>query len=89
MMNGYVEVKIARDASSVLMQTALHATSGKECTELIFLSMLNRRPSRTESRSWDKDFTAAAKKKDQAKIKEIYSDLIWTLANSNEFIFVK
>ena len=89
MMNGYVEERIARDASSVLMQTALAAKSGKECTESIFLSMLNRKPARSEARAWDKEFTAAAKKKDQAKIKEIYTDLIWTLANSNEFIFVK
>ena len=30
MMNGYVEEKIATDSSSVLMQTALKAKSGKE-----------------------------------------------------------
>ena len=89
MMNGYVEEKIATDSSSVLMQTALKAKSGKECTEAIFLSMLNRKPTRKESRAWEKDFDEAAKRKDQAKIKEIYTDLIWTLANSNEFIFIK
>lgn len=89
MMNGYVEEKIATDSSSVLMQTALKAKSGKECTESIFLSMLNRKPTRKESRAWEKDFDEAAKRKDQAKIKEIYTDLIWTLANSNEFIFIK
>ncbi len=89
MMNGYVEEKIATDSSSVLMQTALKAKSGKECTESIFLSMLNRKPTRKESREWEKDFDDAARRKDQAKIKEIYTDLIWTLANSNEFIFIK
>ena len=89
MMNGYVEEKIARDPSSVLMQTALAAKSGKECTESIFLSMLNRKPTRKESRLWVSEFDEAARKKDNAKIKEIYSDLIWTLANSNEFIFLK
>jgi hypothetical protein len=89
MMNGYVEQKIATDSSSVLMQTALNAKSGKECTESIFLSMLNRKPTRKESRAWEKDFDDASKRKDQAKIKEIYTDLIWTLANSNEFIFIK
>lgn len=89
MMNGYVEEKIATDSSSVLMQTALKAKSGKECTESIFLSMLNRKPTRKESRAWEKDFDDAARRKDQAKIKEIYTDLIWTLANSNEFIFIK
>ncbi|MFT5303006.1 MAG: hypothetical protein ACI87E_003802 [Mariniblastus sp.] len=89
MMNGYVEEKIARDPSSVLMQTALAAKSAKECTESIFLSMLNRKPSRQESRSWDQEFKDASKAKDLTKVREIYADLIWTLANSNEFIFVK
>ena len=87
MMNGYVETNIAKDASSVLMQTALKSTSGKECTESIFLSMLNREPTSAESRIWTRDFKAAGN--DKAQIKEVYTDLIWMLANSNEFIFVK
>lgn len=89
MMNGYVEQRIARDGSSTLMQTALKAKNAKQCTESIFLSMLNRKPTSKEARDWEKDFKKAVSKNDQAKIKEIYSDLIWTLANSNEFIFVK
>ena len=87
MMNGYVETNIAKDASSVLMQTALKSTSGEECTEAMFLSMLNRKPTPNESRTWKRDFKSA--RGDKAKIKEVYTDLIWTLANSNEFIFVK
>ncbi|MEM9943619.1 MAG: DUF1549 domain-containing protein [Planctomycetota bacterium] len=89
MMNGYVEQKITRDSSSVLMQTALTARSGKECTDLIFLSMLNRKPTAAEAKEWKYEFESAVKQKDPAKIKEIYSDLIWMLANSNEFIFNK
>ncbi len=50
MMNGYVEERIARDASSMLMQTALNAKNAKECTESIFLSMLNREPTTREAR---------------------------------------
>jgi hypothetical protein len=89
MMNGYVEQKITKDTSSILMQTALKATSGKECVELIYLSMLNRKPTSKEAREWKKDFDEAVRQKDNAKVKEVYADLIWTLANSNEFIFVK
>ncbi len=88
MMNGYIEEKISKDAGSVLMQTALKATSAKECTELIFLSMLNREPTSKERRAWERDFKDAVKE-GTAKVKEVYADLIWTLANSNEFIFVK
>lgn len=89
MMNGYVEERISRDSSSMLMQTALKAKTAKECTESIFLSMLNRKPTSKEARDWEGDFKKAVAKNDAAKIKETYSDLIWTLANSNEFIFVK
>ena len=89
MMNGYVEEKISRDAGSVLMQTALAATSAKQCTESVFLSMLNRKPTKNEARSWDKEFSEASKANDMSMVKEVYADLIWTLANSNEFIFVK
>jgi hypothetical protein len=89
MMNGYIEQKIAKDSSSVLMQAALAAETAKECTESIFLAMLNRKPTRAEARSWERDFKTAVKDRDKTKIKEIYTDLIWTLANSNEFIFVK
>ncbi|MFK7770402.1 MAG: DUF1549 domain-containing protein [Mariniblastus sp.] len=90
MMNGMVEERIARDSASVLMQTALAAKSGKECTESIFLSMLNRQPTKKESRIWEREFKEASRDKNpQGKNKEVYTDLIWTLANSNEFIFVK
>lgn len=92
MMNGYIEEKISRDGSSVLMQTALSAKSAKECTELIFLSMLNRKPTGKEASEWRRDFDSAQKAKPAERterVKEVYTDLIWTLANSNEFIFVK
>ena len=88
MMNGYVEEKIARDPTSVLMQTVLTAENKEECTELVFLAMLNREPTSSEARSWKRDF-AKAMKVGRGKVKEVYSDLIWTLANSNEFVFVK
>ena len=39
--------------------------------------------------TWERDFASAQKQKDKVKVKEVYTDLIWTLANSNEFIFVK
>ena len=89
MMNGYVEQRIARDQSSLLMQTGINAKTSKDCVERVFLSMLNRKPKSNELRVWTREFDQAYRKKDEAKIKEIFNDLIWTLANSNEFIFVK
>ena len=89
MMNGHIEKSICRDQSSVLMQAALKCRSAKQCIETVFMSMLNRKPSNKEVSVWRRDFDMAVKKHDQRKIMETFSDLIWTLANSNEFIFQK
>ena len=89
MMNGYVEDKIARDQRSVLYKTISKASNARQATELAFLSMLNRKPTPKEAREWNSEFASASKKKDQSKIDEVRHDLIWTLANSNEFIFIK
>jgi len=89
MMNGYIDEKIARDPASVLMQSVLTAKDEKQCTDLIFLAMLNRKPTSDEARSWKKDFANANRGGNKAELREVYADLIWMLANSNEFVFVK
>lgn len=89
MMNGYVEERIARDQSSVLMQAGIQAKGSRDCVETVFLSMLNRKPKSQERNVWIREFDNAFKRNEQGKVKEIFSDLIWTLANSNEFIFIK
>lgn len=89
MMNGYVEQRIARDPNSLLMQAALQTNSPEECTEIVFLSMLNRQPNSQELQVWNAEFGDAYARKDTQRIREAYGDLIWTLANSNEFIFQK
>jgi len=89
MMNGYIEQTICRDNSSKLMQSVMATKTAAECTETIFLSMLNRRPSRSELKIWESEFSSAMQDRDKKKLNHTYSDLIWTLANSNEFIFIK
>jgi len=55
--------------------------NGADAIKTIFLTMLSREPSRSEVRQWQSDL--------QTDFKSGYGDLIWTLANSNEFIFLK
>ena len=87
MMNGMVETNISRDQNSVLMQSALKARTAKECISTVFLTMLNREPTGKEIRTWRRDFDRSVATKKQTKINETFADLIWTIANSNEFIF--
>ena len=89
MMNGMLEKSICRDRNSLLMQHALQSESSQECIETVFLSMLSREPTRQEIKIWRPDFDTAAKIRNQNKMQETFADLIWTIANSNEFIFQK
>ena len=80
MMNGMIDKTIARDQNSVLMTNVLKSRR-EDVVKVIFLSMLSRKPTTQEVNLWAPDF-----KEDR---KTAYTDLIWTIANSNEFIFVK
>ena len=88
MMNGMLEQNICRDPNSVLMQQAVQAGNSQECIEMVFLTMLSRKPNRKELKAWLPDFDAAVGKQ-QSAMMDTFSDLIWTIANSNEFIFQK
>ena len=88
MMNGLLEKEICRDPNSVLMQQAVQAGSSQECIEMVFLTMLSRKPNRKELKAWLPDFDAAFSQRQNAMV-DTFSDLIWTIANSNEFIFQK
>lgn len=80
MMNGFIENSIAKDKNTVLMSNVLKANRS-DVIDVIYLTMLARRPTGKELRTWAPDFD-----KDPVPA---YNDLIWTIANSNEFIFVK
>lgn len=90
MMNGMIEKQIVKDPNTVLMSNLLKLqgsqSGGRGVTEAaavntIFLTMLNREPTRSERKQWQSDI--------RSDFKAGYGDLIWTLANSNEFIFLK
>lgn len=82
LMNGFLETRIANNQATVLMQNLIEAKDARQAIEIVYLSMLNREPTQTELVVWSGDFRKYRKD-------EVVSDLIWTLANTNEFIFVK
>ena len=90
MMNGMIENQIVKDPNTVLMSNLLKMQGSqrgsREANEIdaintVFLTMLNREATRKEQRQWRTDL--------KTDFKSGYGDLIWTLANSNEFIFLK
>jgi hypothetical protein len=81
LMNGFLEARIVRNPNTVLMLNVMAATGIEEKIDSIFLSILSRRPTPEEQRTWMPDF--------RRDPRTAMGDLIWTLVNSNEFIFVK
>ena len=81
MMNGLLESRIVSNPNTMLMRNVVAADTPAKKIESIFLTILNRSPTRPEIKMWGSDF------KDDPRTAE--KDLIWTLVNSNEFIFVK
>ena len=81
LMNGFVDDAIGRDENSVLTRNVLYAKNKSEAIETVFLTMLSRMPNSNERRTWQADF--------ERDSRIAYTDLVWTLINSNEFIFVR
>ena len=81
LMNGFVDDTIGNDPNSVMTRNVLMADDEEEAIEAVFMTMLCRKPTKSELRVWTNDF-----KRDS---RSSYTDLVWTLINSNEFIFVR
>lgn len=81
LMNGQIEKRIISNSRTLLMRNVVKANSIADKIDVIFLSMLNRMPERDEKAAWLK--LAHEDGADAA------NDLIWTLANTSEFMFVR
>ncbi len=83
LMNGFVETRIANNPNTVLMKNAVQTPSVREAIESVYLTMLSRKPTASERRMWENDFKRIKNSREAA------ADLIWTLVNSSEFIFIR
>ncbi len=82
LMNGVIEKQIANNPNTVLMRNVLSSEPGQKI-DAVYLTMLNRNPTADEKKTWMSEYRASERKS------EVIPDLIWVIANSNEFIFVK
>ena len=81
LMNGFVDNSIGKDPNTVLVGNVLESDGPRDSVETIYLTLLSRQPTSKELAIWMPDFNKAPKL--------AFADLIWTLINSNEFIFVR
>lgn len=81
LVNGLVEEHLIHDAHALLNKELVAAGSAEEMVELAFLAVFSRKPTNTELDSWLPDFLSDS---------EVASgDLVWSLINSSEFLFVR
>lgn len=78
MLNGNFTNKTMSDPASYLVENARGAKSQSDGVEICFLSILNRRPSSDELQTARNLVNG-----------EDYSDLIWALLNTREFMFIQ
>ncbi len=81
LMNGAIENRIIRNPHTMLMQNVRAAEGVPAKIEVIYLSLLSRYPTSAEIQVWLEEA--------ESHPQEAMQDLLWTLANSNEFLFVR
>ena len=82
MINGYVEKYLVNNKKSVTLNEIAKGSSMEEKINLAFLAILQRKPNTRELT----DFKDMIKKLD---VEDFHKDIVWTLLNSHEFMFVQ
>lgn len=81
LMNGFIEDRVLDNPDAALVQTVTAAETRDAKIHEIYLAMLSREPSRQERDMWIADIDKAGPL--------AYRDMVWVLANSHEFRFVR
>lgn len=81
LMNGFIETRIASNQNTQLMVNLDNAKGAKEKVDTVFLSILNRYPTANERKIWLDEATNSPS--------TVTADLIWTLVNNSEFLFIQ
>lgn len=81
LLNGFVEKRIIGNAYSTLLLALAEVKSPPEKVRTGYHGILNREPSEEELKMWLDELDKNGK--------ETYGDLVWTLVNTHEFLFVQ
>jgi len=81
LLNGFVEDEILSRRNAVVLEALAEESSSRDKIDTAWLAVLGRQPSSSERKLWgrdiDRDGTTAV------------HDLLWTLINSHEFLFIR
>jgi hypothetical protein len=80
LLNGFVETRLLKNKNSEIVKQIQSQNNLEDKVQVAFKSILNREASISEL----KLFKSSLKQG-----KEVYKEIVWTLVNSHEFIFIK
>ncbi|HYF01668.1 MAG TPA: DUF1553 domain-containing protein, partial [Planctomycetota bacterium] len=81
LLNGFVDKTLLPARTSAVRQAAAAASTPEEKVRSVFRSLLSRDPAAKEKETW----TADVRSRGDAAV----GDLIWTLVNTREFMFIR
>ena len=81
MLNSFIEKRLLMNNQAVLMRTLDKQRGGKATVKEAFLNILGRLPNAAERALWERDVARGGVKAKQ--------DLVWTLVNTHEFLFIQ
>jgi hypothetical protein len=81
LLNGFVDKSVLPNAKSAVRLSAAAAKTSPEKVQAVFRGILSRDPSEKEGKAWSPD----VEKRGDAALR----DLIWTLVNTHEFMFIR
>lgn len=82
LLNGYVEDKLLKNTKAVLMQNIAMEAKESDKIDAAFLSILNRFPTSLEGRNANRAIKEFGSE-------EAVPDIIWSLMNAHEFLFIQ
>src|SRR6185295_7450979 len=81
LLNGFVEKRVVSNPKAALLAAIAAAKTPEDKVAAAFMGMLGRPPSAQEKALWTPD----VKSQEASAVK----DLVWTLANTHEFMFIR
>ena len=81
LLNAFLEQRLLTNDQALLMKSLKEARGARATVRTAFLSVLGRPPTAGERSAWGRDVARGGAKATQ--------DLVWTLVNSHEFLFIQ
>jgi len=81
LLNAFIEQKLLKNSNAALMRSLSAARGPKATVKSAFTNVLGRSPTSSERAMWEREVSRGGN--------EAVRDLVWTLVNTHEFLFIQ